>query len=418
MITEYKETAIGRIPKDWEPIRLGKASTVGMLAGYAFSSTFFNGDRGVPLIRIRDLGKDSTEALYNGPYDEEYLISPGEILIGMDGEFKAHIWRGPRGLLNQRVLKIWSKNEDYIDSLYLYYALHKPLRLIELQVGQTTVKHLSTRHFDRITIPLPPIAEQRKIAEALSSVDNAIRLVNDVIDKTQRLKKGLMHKLLAGGIGHKEFKQTKVGRIPKTWKVVRIGDVTEKVKRGPFGGSIKKEIFVPQGYKVYEQKNVINNDFEIGDYYIDEKKFHEMKSFAIKEDDILLTGAGTIGRIAIVPKNFKPGIINQALIKITVNRNMVLVSYFASLFRHEIFRRRVLERSHGATMKNVSSIKELKSIRIPLPSLHEQQRISEVLSSVGKKLDLERKRKDKFERIKRGLMNDLLTGRRRVKVAM
>ena len=227
MITEYKETSIGRIPKDWEVIGLGKAGIVGMLAGYAFSSMFFNGEKGVPLIRIRDLGKESTEALYNGPYDDEYLVSPGEILIGMDGEFKAYKWRGSTGLLNQRVLKTWSKNEDYLDSLYLYYALQKPLRIIELQVGQTTVKHLSTKHFDRMNIPLPPIAEQRRIAEVLSSVDCALRLVDEAIAKTERLKKGLKHKLLTEGIGHKEFKQTQIGRIPKTWKVGRLSDYAD-----------------------------------------------------------------------------------------------------------------------------------------------------------------------------------------------
>ena len=206
-----------------------------------------------------------------------------------------------------------------------------------------------------------------------------------------------------------EFQDTLLGKIPKAWEIVEIKDAVEEVKRGPFGGSIKKEIFVSQGYKVYEQRNVINNDFEIGDYYISEEKFHELKSFAIKEGDILLTGAGTIGKIAVVPKNFRPGIINQALIKITLDKNKILVSYFTNLLTYETFRRKVLERSHGATMKNVSSVRELKSIKIPLPPLQEQRAIAGVLGVVDSVIAKTGEVIAKTERLKKGLMQSLLT---------
>jgi len=176
------------------------------------------------------------------------------------------------------------------------------------------------------------------------------------------------------------FKQTEVGTFPKDWDIVTINDVIENIKRGPFGGSIKKEIFVKQGYKIYEQKNVIKNNFELGSYYIDENKFNELKSFSIQKDDVLLTAAGTIGKFAIVPENFQPGIINQALIKITLCKEKIDVIYFVNLLQHKIFKKLIQEKSHGATMKNISSIKELKSIKIPLPSIKEQQKIADVLS--------------------------------------
>jgi type I restriction enzyme S subunit len=158
------------------------------------------------------------------------------------------------------------------------------------------------------------------------------------------------------------------------------------------------------------------NDFSLGNYYIDKNKFDEMKSFAIKQGDILLTGAGTIGKIAIVPEDFAPGIINQALIRITLDRSKILIPYFTYLLNHETYTRKVLGSSHGATMKNISSIRNLSSLKIPLPSITEQQRIVEILSVVDRKLEMERNGKAKLERIKRGLMDLLLTGRVRVKV--
>jgi len=98
------------------------------------------------------------------------------------------------------------------------------------------------------------------------------------------------------------------------YEYVKLDEVCH-FKRGPFGGSLKKEIFVKDGYKVYEQKHAINNDFEIGEYYITEKKYNEMIAFALKPNDLIISCSGTMGRIAIVPKNIKPGIINQALLK-------------------------------------------------------------------------------------------------------
>jgi len=306
----------------------------------------------------------------------------------------------------------------------VHYFFQSHIYWSHLQKAQgSTLKNINLPLLKSLVIPLPPLPEQQKIAEILSTVDKAIEKADEAIEKTQRLKKGLMHELLTGRWqtvdskqGKREFKDTEIGRIPKEWDVVQLSQVVEKIKRGPFGGSIKKEIFIPKGYKVYEQKNVINNDFKLGTYYISEKKYYELKSFAIQEGDILLTAAGTIGKLAIIPRNAKPGIINQALIKITLDKKKVIIHYFFNFFEFAPFRKRVLGSSHGATMKNISSVKNLKSLKIPLPPLPEQQKIAEILSTVDVRLAILRKRKEKLERIKRGLMNDLLTGKKRVKV--
>ena len=255
-----------------------------------------------------------------------------------------------------------------------------------------------------LEILIPSDEEQKAIAQTLSLLDGAIIMANQAIEKAEKIKLGLMQYL---------FNKRK--RVDK-WGIKELSNLCEEIKRGPFGGSIKKEIFVSHGYKVYEQKNIISNDFSLGKYYIDEKKYKEMSAFAIREDDILITGAGTIGKLAIVPKDFEPGIINQALIKIRVDKNKLLPEYLFYLFNHSDFQKRVLGFSHGATMKNISSVKSLKVIKLPIPPLDSQRKIISMLSEVDGKLLLENKRKTQYQLIKQGLINDLLTGRKRIKV--
>jgi len=196
---EFKETPIGKTPKDWEIVRI--TNLVNVVKGFAFSSKFFNSQKkGMPLIRIRDLGKNETEAYYSGPYDEVYIVKKGDILISMDGEFNAYIWYGPVALLNQRVCKIWSRDPSKLNDLFLYYQIQKPLKTIEQQVSQTTVKHLLDRHMERIIIPLPSLSEQQKIGEVLSSIEYVLRLKKRKKEKLVKMKKKLMDLLLTGKV--------------------------------------------------------------------------------------------------------------------------------------------------------------------------------------------------------------------------
>lgn len=111
------------------------------------------------------------------------------------------------------------------------------------------------------------------------------------------------------------------------WEIVTLEDVTvdgsQGLKRGPFGGAIKKDSFVPDGYKIYEQKHAIYGNFDSGDYFISEARYKELKSFAVESGDLIVSCSGTLGRVAVVPPNVKPGIINQALLRIRPKSNLV-----------------------------------------------------------------------------------------------
>ena len=157
------------------------------------------------------------------------------------------------------------------------------------------------------------------------------------------------------------------------WDLVELGNICNFV-RGPFGGSLKKEIFVQKGFLIYEQYHAINNDFSFGRYYIDEEKFNQMKRFEVMTDDLLISCSGTMGKIAIVPQCHVKGIINQALLKLTV-KPCALVEYIKYVLESSYIQNKYFKNQTGSAIQNVTSVKVLKTIKIPLPPLSIQERI-------------------------------------------
>jgi len=164
-----------------------------------------------------------------------------------------------------------------------------------------------------------------------------------------------------------------------TWKWAFLPDFVASsrhaIKRGPFGSNLRKEFFVPSGYKIYEQKHAIYGDFTAGSYFVDEGKFQQLKSFEVKPGDIIISCSGTIGKVAIVPETAEPGIINQALLKLTLETRKIDRRFFKIVFESDFIKQEVAAMSLGSAMKNIGSVKILKKIKFPLPPLEEQQRL-------------------------------------------
>jgi type I restriction enzyme M protein len=203
----------------------------------------------------------------------------------------------------------------------------------------------------KIKIPLPPLEIQQQIVAELDSYQKIIDGAKQVVEN---------------------YKPT--FKIDPEWETVELGDVCKFV-RGPFGGALKKEIFVEKGYKVYEQKHAIQNNFTIGEYYITSDKFQEMKRFEIKSGDLIVSCSGTTGKIAIVPQNIERGIINQALLKLRPDYNKINSMYMKLVLETPNIQIKYFQSTSGAAIKNVSSVKYLQTIRIPLPSIEIQQQI-------------------------------------------
>lgn len=185
--------------ESWDRVLLRDVATV--LNGYAFKSSEFSNSGGVPLIRIRDVGKDRSETTYLGEYDPRYVVEPGDLVVGMDGDFNCARWRGPRGLLNQRVCKITLKSDIYLPK-FLDYTLPGYLKAINDVTSSVTVKHLSSKSIEEIPLPLPPKElQQRLVAEIekqFSRLDEAVANLRRVKANLKRYKAAVLKVAVEG----------------------------------------------------------------------------------------------------------------------------------------------------------------------------------------------------------------------------
>lgn len=170
--------------------------------------------------------------------------------------------------------------------------------------------------------------------------------------------------------------------IPENWCWCRLGDLG-LYRKGPFGSSLTKSMFVPKSessVKVYEQKNAIQKDFSLGDYYISKEKFDSMQSFIVEPDDIIVSCAGTIGEVYKLPKNAPIGIINQALMRVKLYDDKL--STFWMLYFDYVLKKEATQQSSGTAIKNIPPFEILKAYPFPLPPLAEQEKIVEIIEQM------------------------------------
>ena len=166
--------------------------------------------------------------------------------------------------------------------------------------------------------------------------------------------------------------------LPEGWDWTSFEELAEMIpnalKAGPFGSALKKSFYVPNGYKIYGQEQVINEDPHFGNYYIDETRYEELKSCAVKPGDILISLVGTIGKVLILPEGIEPGIINPRLVKLSLDRILVNNEYVKKYLESPSVRDYLSKLSHGGTM-DILNLSILKTLKISLPPLNEQKRI-------------------------------------------
>jgi type I restriction enzyme S subunit len=269
---------------------------------------------------------------------------------------------------------------------------------------------LPKKEFIELTLLRPPLSEQKKIADVLSKADEAIEKVDEAIEKTQRLKKGLMQQLLTHGIGHKEFRETKIGRIPKEWNVDYLGNIA-MLDRGKFAHRPRNDPRFYGGRYPFIQTGDISEAKGIVKKYSQTLNEEGIKiSRLFKKGTLVITIAGNIGDIGILnfDSYFPDSIVGISPAKTKINSFFLL--YMMTKLKSEIS-----SMAPRSTQKNIN-LEILKKIKLPLPPLFEQKKIADILSVSDKKIELLTNRKTKLKRIKKGLMNDLLTGEKRVKL--
>jgi len=408
--TFLNDSKVGDNPEEWEIVRLGDESIADLIMGQSPPSSTYN-DKGIGLPFLQG------NAEFGETYPAPILSCSQPIKIADKNDILLSV-RAPVGDINialsksciGRGLAAIRPKSDKLNYFFLYYYLKFGSRKFESLSMGSTFKAIRKEEVVKFQIPLPPLPEQRRIAEVLGTVDSAIQKVGGgAIEGTERLKKGLMQRLLTRGIGHERFKESEVGMVPEEWEAKTIGEIA-KTSSGGTPSRDKKEYFIGSIPWVKSGELKDNTIYDTEET-ITEKGLQNSSAKLFPKGTLLIALYGaTVGKTSILGID---ATTNQAVCAILSKKDLIdqkFLQYFLISRRKQL-----ISISAGGAQPNISQ-EIIRLFKIPLPPLSEQRRIAEMLSAVDRKLELERRRKEKLERVKKGLMNELLTGRKRVKV--
>ncbi len=387
----YKDTEIGVIPIEWE---VGKLENhINIISGQSPSKFDLTGSE-YKFFKVNQLNfceKYLTNSEY--AFDEEIdnLLDSGTVIFPKRG---ASIFTNKvrilthKSFIDTNLMGLITNNT--LNNMFLYYWL------IEFELSNiadtSSVPQINNKHINPLKIPLPPLKEQEKIADILTTADDKIDAIASQIQKAETLKKGLLQKLLSEGIGHSEFKDSELGEIPESWEVVQV----------------KKLIKMTSG-KFNPKKNL--NEYQTNDFNFPVYGGNGITGYFT--DSLIDFPTIIIGRVGeycgSVHLETKPiWITDNAIYIKEINENIEL-DYLYSVF-YSIGLENLAERTGQPKITQ----EPIYNLKIPLPPLEEQKQIANILSTADEKLEVLKAKKEKHETLKKGLLQKLLSGEVRV----
>ena len=360
IVESSKKPLLGK-HDSWGRVLLGDIATI--QNGFPFKSSQFTRDEGMPLIRIRDVGSDGSDTNYVGDYDPAFIVKAGDLLIGMDGDFNCARWRGPDGLLNQRVCRVILKSDIYHPKL-LDYALPGYLKAINDMTSSVTVKHLSSKSIAEIPLPLPPMDQQKRIVAEIekqfSRLDEAVANLKRVKANLKRYKSAVLKAAVAG--------------VERAWPESQLADVCQIVS----GFAFKSVDFCASGIPAIKIANVGYGEFLWKDQEYLPLSFHsKYQSFVVRPGDLLLalTRPITNGTVKVCryPNDAPVALLNQRVAVLRPTEK-AKPEFLLSLLQSEIFKAQLNDALSETLQPNLSPV-DLKKFSVRLPGVHEQMHI-------------------------------------------
>ena len=274
--------------------------------------------------------------------------------------------------------------------------------------GNGAIGNLSKSDLESQSVMVPSEHEQIKIGQWYGSINQLITLHQRKLEKLKLTKKALLQKLFPQN-GSK-LPELRFKGFTDAWeqrKFLDLLDAQNGIRRGPFGSSLKKDSFVKKSdYVVYEQQNAIYDNYETR-YFISKEKYNELIRFNIQPGDFIMSGAGTIGRISMVPDGIKKGVFNQALIRFKVNKDSINPLYFLKFMQSDMMQKQLTQANPGSAMTNLVPMDELKKWDVTIPSLEEQNRISTFINQIDAFITLHHRKLEMLKNIKKGLLQKM-----------
>ncbi len=375
---------------------------------------------GVPVIRgehIRDDGRVSTD------WSDYWYVSPdlsnqyprtklavGDIVLSVRGTVGRYGRIGPdhaNAQISPNLIRL-SPNDAEVWPDYFFYALCPTVEsLLSSSVSATTISSLRASDIQKAQVVLPPLPEQKKIAAILGSVDEGIQATQAVIDQTRKVKQGLLAQLLTRGIGHTRFKKTEIGEIPEEWEVTGLSQVAKVIDC-----KHRTPEYTDHGFAVVRPRDVKEGPLDLsGCIRTSEAEYEDLvENHRPSLGDIVYSRNATFGVAAIVETDER----------FTIGQDVCVIcgTRLAGRFLFYLLNSRVVGqqldlRSAGSTFKRIN-LKDIRRFKVPVVEEAEQNRIVSIADSLSEELTLHEAQLSQFAEIKRGLMQDLLTGRIRV----
>jgi type I restriction enzyme S subunit len=262
--------------------------------------------------------------------------------------------------------------------------------------GNGILEHRAAINWDilkRIGVPLPPVPEQLAILQLLdretAKIDALVaeqeKLIALLQEKRQAVISHAVTKGLDPNVPMKDSGVEWLGEVPGHWECIRLKQLVIESVAGPYGASLTKAMYSTDGYRVYGQQQVIADDFSVGDYFISEEKYEEMRRYTVCEGDVLVSVMGTVGKVAVVPADAPPGIINPRLVRYRCG-DLIQPRYLQSVLMCQTHQRHLALESNGTTMDGLNMV-TLGRVPIPTPPVDEQAKILQYLKEQAQKFD-------------------------------
>ncbi len=341
----------------------------------------------IPWVTPKDLSRLNSPILEDTPekitklgYDScsTTLLPKGSILFSSRAPI-GHVAIAGKEMCTNQGFKSLIPN-DSVNSNYLYWCMRQYAKNIESLGSGSTFKEVSKGIVEKFKIPLPPIAQQRRIACILDKADEIRRKRQEAIKLTEELGRSLFLDMFGDPVTN-----------PNGWKIVKLGQVAEKekgaIKCGPFGSQLLISEFVDEGIPVYGIDNVQKNEFIWAKpKFITENKYQQLKAFSIKSGDVLISRTGTVGRTCIAPSKIPKSIIGPNLLKVSLNHSKILSKYLScALCYSDSLLQQIKQMSPGATVP-VFNTTNLKSLKLANPPIEMQLKFNDFIGKIEQQI--------------------------------
>ena len=405
---EYKDSRVawlGEIPMGWKVKKLKHCGEiVNGSTPKSGISEYWNGE--IVWFTPDDLGKLKEKVIHESSrkITETGLNSCGTTLTPKNSIILStrapigHIGISQVSSCTNQGCKTIVPNFDESNVDFIYYFLYCSKEILRSLGRGSTFIELSSQSLKDFGISFPSLPEQHAIAAFLdrktSKIDTLIQKKELQIELLKEQRAATINQAVTKGLDPtvpmKESGVEWLGEIPEGWSVkplkYALKDGREGIKIGPFGSSLKLEIMVPEGIKVYGQENIIKDDFSVGHRFITKSKFEELKVYELLSGDVVVTTMGTTGKSKVVPINIRRGIMDSHLIRIRLKKNVN--PYLISLAINDsyyLFNQFKLE-SKGSIMEGLNST-IIKSLLIAFPPFNEQNEIMVYLNNEFRKVE-------------------------------